>query len=77
MIPGQIVAGSSASCSLGEVEKHDAVREPVPPCEEVDLPTDTLELTPGQIEDLRNGRIYVQIHSERAPDGNLRGWLLR
>ncbi len=37
----------------------------------------SLELTPPQIDDLRNGRLYVQIHSERAPDGNLRGWLLR
>ena len=37
----------------------------------------TLDLTPAQIEELRNGRLYVQIHSERAPDGNLWGWLLR
>jgi len=36
----------------------------------------TLELTPDQIADLRNGRLYVQIQSERAPDGNLWGWLL-
>jgi CHRD domain len=37
----------------------------------------TLELTPDQIADLRDGRLYVQIQSERAPDGNLWGWLLR
>jgi hypothetical protein len=37
----------------------------------------TLELTPDQISDLRNGRWYVQIQSERAPDGNLWGWLLK
>jgi hypothetical protein len=37
----------------------------------------TLELSPEQIADLRNGRLYVQIQSERAPDGNLWGWLLR
>jgi hypothetical protein len=36
----------------------------------------TLELTPDQIVDLRNGRLYVQIQSEHAPDGNLWGWLL-
>jgi hypothetical protein len=36
----------------------------------------TLELTPDQIADLRNGQWYVQIQSERAPDGNLWGWLL-
>jgi hypothetical protein len=37
----------------------------------------SVELTPDQIADLRNGRLYVQIQSERAPDGNLWGWLLR
>ena len=37
----------------------------------------SFELTPEQIADLRNGLWYVQIQSERAPDGNLRGWLLR
>lgn len=37
----------------------------------------TLELTPDQISDLRAGRWYVQIQSERAPDGNLWGWLLK
>ena len=37
----------------------------------------TLELTQDQISDLRNGRLYVQIQSERAPDGNLWGWLLK
>jgi hypothetical protein len=37
----------------------------------------TIELTPDQIAELRNGQWYVQIQSERAPDGNLWGWLLR
>jgi hypothetical protein len=36
----------------------------------------TFELSPEQIADLRSGRWYVQIQSERAPDGNLWGWLL-
>lgn len=36
----------------------------------------SLELTPPQIADLRGGRWYVQVHSEKAPDGNLWGWLL-
>lgn len=36
-----------------------------------------LELTPDQIADLRSGRLYIQIQSERAPDGNLWGWLLQ
>ena len=36
----------------------------------------SLNLTPAQVDDLRNGLVYVQIHSESAPEGNLRGWLL-
>jgi hypothetical protein len=34
------------------------------------------DLTPPQIADLQGGRLYIQINSERAPDGNLWGWLL-
>ena len=37
----------------------------------------TVDLTPNQVEDLRAGRLYVQIHSEAAPDGSIRGWLLK
>ena len=33
-------------------------------------------LTPAQVEHLKRGRLYIQIHSEKAPEGNLRGWLL-
>jgi hypothetical protein len=36
----------------------------------------TFELTPEQLQDLRDARMYLQIHSERAPDGSIRGWLL-
>ena len=36
----------------------------------------SLDLTPQQADDLVNGRWYVQIQSESAPDGNLWGWLL-
>jgi hypothetical protein len=35
------------------------------------------QLTADQIADLREGRLYVQIQSEKAPDGNLWGWLLK
>lgn len=37
----------------------------------------SFDLKPNYIEDLRLGRLYVQIHSEKAPDGNLWGWLVR
>jgi hypothetical protein len=34
------------------------------------------DLTPEQLQDLREARMYLQIHSERAPEGSIRGWLL-
>ncbi len=37
----------------------------------------SFDLTPQQIELLKKGRLYIQIDSEKAPDGNLWGWLLR
>lgn len=37
----------------------------------------SFELTPDQLRDLREARLYLQIHSERAPDGSIRGWLLQ
>jgi hypothetical protein len=37
----------------------------------------TFTLTPDQVADLNAGRLYVQVHSERAPDGSIRGWLLK
>lgn len=36
----------------------------------------SIELTKQQIDDLAAGRLYLQLHSEKAPDGNLWGWLL-
>ena len=36
----------------------------------------SLDLTPLQVTDLEKGRLYVQLHSEKAPEGNLWGWLL-
>lgn len=38
--------------------------------------TASVDLSPAQIKDLESGRLYVQVHSEKAPDGNLWGWLL-
>ena len=34
------------------------------------------QLTPEQVQSLHQGRLYLQIHSAAAPDGNLWGWLL-
>jgi len=36
----------------------------------------SFDLNALQIADLEKGRLYVQLHSEKAPDGNLWGWLL-
>jgi hypothetical protein len=37
----------------------------------------SVDLTSEQVQGLRKGQFYVQISSEKAPDGNLWGWLLR
>jgi hypothetical protein len=36
----------------------------------------SIEVTPQQIEDLGRSWFYIQLHGEKAPDGNLWGWLL-
>jgi hypothetical protein len=36
----------------------------------------SLELSKEQTDDLAAGRLYIQLHSQKAPDGNLWGWLL-
>jgi hypothetical protein len=37
----------------------------------------SITLTPEQARALERGRVYLQISSERAPDGNLWGWFVR
>ena len=37
--------------------------------------TGTVELSPDQVTAAGASRLYVQLHSEKAPDGNLWGWL--
>lgn len=38
--------------------------------------TGSVDLTPLQMDDLAKRRLYLQLHSEKAPDGNLWGWLV-
>ena len=38
--------------------------------------TGDVMLTPAQTDRLRRGQLYLQLQSEKSPDGNLRGWLL-
>ncbi|MEQ1884234.1 MAG: CHRD domain-containing protein [Bryobacteraceae bacterium] len=37
----------------------------------------TFDLTPENMEALKKGKWYIQIHSEKAPDGNLWGWIVK
>ena len=37
----------------------------------------TFDLTPDQIDSLRKGHLYIQISSEKSPDGTLWGWILK
>ncbi|PYR68440.1 MAG: hypothetical protein DMG20_09400 [Acidobacteria bacterium] len=37
----------------------------------------SFDLTPEQVQYLKQGKLYIQIHSEKAPDGALWGWILK
>jgi len=37
----------------------------------------SVDLTADQVKSLREGRLYVEVASEKAPEGNLWGWLLK
>ena len=39
--------------------------------------TGSIDLAPEQIRALKAGQLYVQISSEKAPEGNLWGWFVR
>ena len=36
----------------------------------------TIDLTPQHVQALEKGALYIQVHSEKAPEGNLWGWLV-
>ena len=37
----------------------------------------TFDLTPAQVDLLKNSRMYLQIHNENTPEGALWGWFLK
>jgi hypothetical protein len=37
----------------------------------------SVDLTAEQVKSLREGRLYVEVASEKAPEGNLWGWILK
>jgi len=36
-----------------------------------------VDLTDAQVKGLRDGHLYIEVASEKAPEGNLWGWLLK
>lgn len=38
--------------------------------------TGAIDLSPDQVQALTRNSVYIQLHSEKAPDGNLWGWLM-
>ena len=39
--------------------------------------TGSIDLTPDQVKGLRDGHLYIEVASEKAPEGNLWGWILK
>jgi hypothetical protein len=39
--------------------------------------TGTFELTRDQLDSLKKGQLYIQISSEKSPEGTLWGWILK
>ena len=39
--------------------------------------TGSVDLTAQQVESLKKGGLYIQVHNEKVPDGALWGWFLR
>jgi hypothetical protein len=37
----------------------------------------SFDLSKAQVENLQAGHLYIQLQSQKAPEGNLRGWLLK
>jgi hypothetical protein len=37
----------------------------------------TVDLTPAQVELLKNNRMYIQVHNDNTPEGAVWGWLLK
>jgi hypothetical protein len=76
-------AGLQGAATAARLHQGPVMGVRGPPFADVTVPAATsgdfsaeVALTPAQIEALRQGRIYLQIHSASAPDGNLWGWVL-
>ncbi len=76
-------SGLQSAATIGAVHEGPVRAVRGPPIAEFAVPsatsgtfTATVSLTPDQEQSLAQGRIYIQINSAGAPDGNLWGWLL-
>ena len=79
------VTGSFAGMSSVATAAHlhnGPPAQPGPPVHALEVPSATggdvsaeIELTDEQVEALRANSLYVQIHSEGNPPGELRGWI--
>ena len=76
-------AGLKGAATVAHLHQGPAMGVRGPSFADVAVPSATsgafnaeITLTSAQLEGLRQGQIYLQIHSETAPDGNLWGWLV-
>ena len=76
-------AGLKGAATIAELHQGPAMGVRGPAFAMVKVPaamsgafTAEITLTAAQVEALRQRQVYLQIHSESAPDGNLWGWLL-
>jgi hypothetical protein len=76
-------AGLKGAATVAHLHQGPAMGVRGPSFADVTVPASTsgafnaeIALTAAQVEGLRQGQIYLQIHSETAPDGNLWGWLI-
>jgi hypothetical protein len=76
-------AGLKGAATVAHLHQGPAMGVRGPSFADVTVPSSTsgafnaeIALTAAQAEGLRQGQIYLQIHSETAPDGNLWGWLI-
>ncbi|HUQ51393.1 MAG TPA: CHRD domain-containing protein [Gammaproteobacteria bacterium] len=76
-------AGLKGSATVAQLHQGPVMGVRGPAIADLTVPSATsgnfsaeVTLTAAQVEGLRQGHVYLQIHSETAPDGNLWGWLL-
>jgi hypothetical protein len=79
MFQGLRSPATRASIHIGPQKgiRGPAVHDVTVSKEKAGMVSGSVDLTPSELEALKNGCVYLQIDSERAPDGNLWGWLLR